>query len=218
MKTLGNGSINFSFFFIKPLTSQHQGPVVRQRTNIWDIYLWNSCTLTNMPKAVSFTASPWCHRGLGATQSSVWAQRSLALYFLIPLPVAVDPYWTFIMGCYLGHILLKAERAADSKDQEKCQERCISDNSTQLQPYFTPAKFPWFQPLALCNIRKVSKGQENVPNHVEVRNLEWARWKKSFSDLLWTDKSVQEIRWGGGELLTPPLPFGIEHISRQRGV
>lgn len=34
----------------------------------------------------------------------------------------------------------------------------------------------------------------------------------------WTDKSVQEIRQGGGELLTPPLPFGIEHISRQRGV
>lgn len=141
-----------------------------------------------------------------------------SLVFSHTTPSAVDPCWTFPMGCSLGHILSKAERAADSKDQERCQERCISDC---MQAYFTPATFPWFQPLALCNIRIVTKGQEEAPKSCGSEEFRVNPMEEEFLWFImdcWTDKSVQEIRQGGGELLTPPLPFGIEHISRQRGV
>lgn len=133
-----------------------------------------------MPKAVSSTAPPCfllitykCHKGLGTTQSSVWAQRCLALYVLIALPLQWIHAVHSPSGCLLGHILSKAERAADSKDQERCQGRCISDNSTQL-------KHPWFQPLALCNIRKVTKGQENVPKSCGSEEFRVSQMEEEF--------------------------------------
>lgn len=92
-----------------------------------------------------------------------------SLVFAHATPSAVDPCWTFPMDCCLGHILSKAERAADSKAQERCQERCI-----------TPAKFPWFQPLALCNIKKVTKGQENVPKSCGSEEFRVSQMEEEF--------------------------------------
>lgn len=167
--------------FMEPLTSPHQDTKEK--------YLGHFLLeLTDVPSVFSTALQhvliiiyKW-QKGLGSTQSSVQAPQCLALHFLRP---------SLLQWIHTG---LLPPKAADSKAQERSWDRCIAGNFTQLQAYFTSAKFSWCTSsnLLLCAISGKSwKVRKMFPNHVEVRNLEWARWKKSSSDLLWT---VGQIR------------------------
>lgn len=132
MKTLEMGAIIFPFF-IKPPTSQHQRPV-EDKGQISGMFATESgqnaksCLFhisSILPvNHIQMSQGSWQH------MEQCLGSEVFSLVFSHTIPSAVDPCWTFPMGCSLGHILSKAERAADSQDQERCQERCISDNST----------------------------------------------------------------------------------------
>lgn len=126
----------------------------------------------------------------GHTEQCLGSEE-FSLVFSHTLPLTVDPYCTFPMGCCLGHILSKAERAADSRDQRGVRRAASLTTPHSCRHILHLPNFPCFN-LLLCAIsEKSQKVRKMFPNHVEVRNLEWARWKKSFSDLLWT---VGQIR------------------------
>lgn len=194
MKTLEMGAIIFPF---SHKISHLSAPKAswRQRTNIWDVchWKWPKCQKLSLPQLlhtsvnhIQMSQGSWQH------MEQCLGSEVFSLVFSHTIPSAVDPCWTFPMGCSLGHILSKAERAADSQDQERCQERCISHNSTLHAGIFYTCLISLVFNLLLCAISEKSQEvRKKFPNHVEVRNLEWARWKKNFSDLLWT---VGQIR------------------------
>lgn len=101
MKTLGNRSNNFSFFLVKPLTSQHQGWGVRQRTNIWDICHGNwpiskSCLFHSssmlLANHIQMSQGSWDH-----TEQCLGSEV-FSLVCSYCTPSAVDPCCTFPIG------------------------------------------------------------------------------------------------------------------------
>ena len=57
----------------------------------------------------------------------------------------------------------------------------------------------FFQPLALCNIREVMKGHENVPKSSGSEEFRVSQMEEEFRWFVmdcWADKNVQEIRRG----------------------
>lgn len=189
------GAIIFLFFFNK--TSDVSASRASCKTK--DKYLGSlPLKLANMPKAVSSTAPPHflliihkCYKGFGSTQSSVGAQSCLASYFLIPLPLQWIHAGHFPWTDTLGTSFQRQREQQRAKTRRGVRRGASLTTPPSCRHILYLPSYPDFN-LLLCAIsEKSQKIRKMFPNHVEVRNLEWARWKKSFSDLLWT---VGQIR------------------------